>query len=152
MESENRIERTVGLVMLAVLAVGCVLVLRPFFTAFCFALILVIATWPAFARLQQLLGGRRTLAALLMVSLATLVFVVPPALVAARVDYNVAGAVKLVRDLSQQGVPAPPAWVAEIELIGPEIHDRWQALYHRALREGFRFLSFGDAMLVSRSS
>ena len=128
MESENRIERTVGLVMLAVLAVGCVLVLRPFFTAFCFALILVIATWPAFARLQQLLGGRRTLAALLMVSLATLVFVVPPALVAARVDYNVAGAVKLVRDLSQQGVPAPPAWVAEIELIGPEIHDRWQAL------------------------
>ena len=41
MDTENRIERTVGLVMLAVLAVGCVLVLRPFFTAVCFALILV---------------------------------------------------------------------------------------------------------------
>jgi hypothetical protein len=47
MATENRIERTIGPVVLAVLAIGCVLVLRPFFTAVCFALILVIATWPA---------------------------------------------------------------------------------------------------------
>ena len=126
MESDNRIERTIGLVMLAVLAIGCLLVLRPFFTAVCFALILVIATWPAFGRLQRLLGGRATLAALLMVTLATLVFVAPPALVAASVDYNVAGTVRLVRDLSQHGLPPPPAWVADIDLIGPEIYARWQ--------------------------
>jgi S-adenosylmethionine:tRNA ribosyltransferase-isomerase len=30
-------------------------------------------------------------------------------------------------------------------------HRRWKALYDVALREGFRFLSFGDAMLVSRA-
>ncbi len=29
--------------------------------------------------------------------------------------------------------------------------DRWRPLYELALREGYRFLSFGDAMLVSRS-
>jgi predicted PurR-regulated permease PerM len=46
METENRIERTIGLLMLAVLAIGCALVLRPFFTAVCFAVILVVATWP----------------------------------------------------------------------------------------------------------
>jgi hypothetical protein len=34
-------------VLLAVLGIGCVLVLRPFFTAVCLALILVVATWPA---------------------------------------------------------------------------------------------------------
>jgi predicted PurR-regulated permease PerM len=128
MIAENRIERTIGLVMLAVLALGCMLVLRPFFTAVCFALILVVATWPAFGRLQRLFGGRTTLAALLMVTLATLVFVAPPALVAASVDYNVAGTVRLVRDLSQHGLPPPPAWVAEIDLIGPEIYARWQVL------------------------
>jgi predicted PurR-regulated permease PerM len=105
METDNRIERTIGLVLLAVLAIGCLLVLRPFFTAVCFALILVVATWPAFERLRQSLGGRRTLAALLMVALATLVFVAPPALVAASVDYNVAATVRLVRDLSQHGRP-----------------------------------------------
>jgi predicted PurR-regulated permease PerM len=128
MESENRIERTVGLVMLAILAVGCVLVLRPFFTAVCFALILVVATWPAFDRLQRLLGGRRTLAAFLMITLATLVFVLPPALVASRIDYNVAGTVRVLRDISEHGLPPPPAWVADLKVIGPEIHARWQAL------------------------
>jgi hypothetical protein len=30
METENRIELTIGLVILAVLAIGCALVLRPF--------------------------------------------------------------------------------------------------------------------------
>jgi predicted PurR-regulated permease PerM len=128
METENRIERTIGLVMLAVLAIGCLLVLRPFFTAVCFALILVVATWPAFECLQQLLGGRRTLAALLMVTLATLVFVAPPALVASSMDYHVAGTIRLLRDLSQRGMPSPPAWIAEVDVIGPEIYTRWQAL------------------------
>ena len=128
MDTGNRIERTVGLVMLAVLAVGCVLVLRPFFTAVCFALILVIATWPAFEGLQRLLGGRRALAALLMVTLATFAFVVPPALVASSIDYNVAGTVRLLHDLSERGVPPPPAWVADIDVIGPELHGRWQVL------------------------
>jgi predicted PurR-regulated permease PerM len=128
MATENRIERTIGLVMLAVLAIGCVLVLRPFFTSVCFALILVVATWPAFDRLQDLLGGRKTLAALLMVSLATLVFVVPPALVASSMDYNLAGTIRLLRDLSRHGMPPPPAWVAEVDVIGPELYARWLVL------------------------
>ena len=128
MATENRIERTIGLVMLAVLAIGCVLVLRPFFTAVCVALILVVATWPAFDHLQRLLGGQRTLAALSMVTLATLVFVLPPALVASTLDYNVAGTIRLLSDLSQRGLPPAPAWVAGIDVIGPEIHTRWRAL------------------------
>jgi predicted PurR-regulated permease PerM len=128
MRTDTRIERTIGLVLLAVLAVGCLLVLRPFFTAVCFALILVVATWPVFNRLRDLLGGRRGLAALLMVALATLVFVVPPALVASSMDYNVAGTIQVLHDLSQRGLPPPPAWVAKIDVIGPEVHDRWQVL------------------------
>jgi predicted PurR-regulated permease PerM len=128
MESDNRIERTIGLVLLAVLAIGCMLVLRPFFTAVCFALILVVATWPAFARLRHLLGERKTLAALLMVTLATLVFVVPPALVASSIDYNVAGTIRLVLDLAQHGIPPPPTWVSEVDVIGPEVYARWQVL------------------------
>jgi predicted PurR-regulated permease PerM len=128
MTAENRIERTIGLVMLAVLALGCVLVLRPFFTAVCFALILVVATWPAFDRLQHLFGGRKTFAALLMVTLATLVFVVPPAIVASSIDYNVAGTIQVIRDLAQHGIPPPPSWVSEVDVIGPQLYARWQVL------------------------
>jgi predicted PurR-regulated permease PerM len=142
METDNRIERTIGLVLLAVLAIGCILVLRPFFSAVSFALILVVATWPAFGRLQRLLGGRTTLTALLMVTLATLVFVVPPALVAATMDYNVAGTLRLVRDLSQHGLPPPPAWVAEVDLIGPELYARWQVLASGAPEAAERIQSF----------
>jgi hypothetical protein len=54
----------------------------------CFALILVIATWPTFERLQHLLGGGRPLAALLLITLATLVLVLPPAVVASSTDCN----------------------------------------------------------------
>jgi hypothetical protein len=111
MATENRIERTIGLVMLAVLGIGCLFVLRPFFTAVCFALILIVATWPAFERLQHLLGGRGTLAALVMVTLATLVFVVPPALIASSIDYNVAG-----RDpAAERPVTARPAAAAGLD-------------------------------------
>jgi hypothetical protein len=59
MATENRIKRTIGLVLLTILVIGCVLVLRPFFAAVCVALILVVATWPTFRRLRRLLGGRR---------------------------------------------------------------------------------------------
>jgi predicted PurR-regulated permease PerM len=31
-------------------------------------------------------------------------------------------------DLSQHGVSAPPAWVAEVDVIGPQIYARWQTL------------------------
>ncbi len=126
-DGENRIERTVGLVMLAVLAVGCLLVLRPFFTAVCFALILVVATWPAFEALQRLLGGRKALVALLMITLATLVFVLPPALIASSVD-TTSPARSGRRNIAQHRLPPPPAWVAEIKVIGPELSTRWQAL------------------------
>ena len=60
MEAENRIERTIGLVLLAVLAIGRLLVLRPFFTAVRFALILVVATWrrSIFCRICLAAAGR----------------------------------------------------------------------------------------------
>jgi predicted PurR-regulated permease PerM len=57
-----------------------------------------------------------------------LVFVVPPALVASSIDYNLAGTIRLVLELSQHGLPPPPAWVAEVDVIGPEIYHRWQVL------------------------
>ena len=50
-----------------------------------------------------------------IIALATLIFVVPPALVASSIDYNVAGTVRLVRDVFREGFPPPPAWVGEIE-------------------------------------
>jgi predicted PurR-regulated permease PerM len=125
---ERRTEQTIGLVILAILAVGCILVLKPFFTAICFALILVIATYPAFRRVERALGGRRTPAALIMTLLAGVLLVLPPLAIAPNVQDHVASAVQAVRYVLVNGVPPPPAWVADVSLIGPPLHDRWQSL------------------------
>ena len=37
-----------------------------------------------------------------------------------------------------------------LALLHAFVGDRWRSLYEEALREGYRFLSFGDAMLVDR--
>ena len=33
-----------------------------------------------------------------------------------------------MRDLSQHGLPPPPAWVADLDAVGPQIYARWQVL------------------------
>jgi predicted PurR-regulated permease PerM len=131
MDEDRRIERIVGLVILAILAVGCVLVLRPFFTAACFAVVLVMATWPAFLCLERALGGRPTLAALVMSLLAALALVLPPIALALSMEDNIASSVRLLRTVLENGLPPPPAWVGTIDGIGPEIEARWRALAER---------------------
>ncbi|MGA9595957.1 MAG: S-adenosylmethionine:tRNA ribosyltransferase-isomerase, partial [Acidimicrobiia bacterium] len=37
-----------------------------------------------------------------------------------------------------------------IVMIAALLGDRWRSLYERALAHGYRFLSFGDAMLIER--
>jgi S-adenosylmethionine:tRNA ribosyltransferase-isomerase len=39
-----------------------------------------------------------------------------------------------------------------LAMIDAFIGPRWRDLYDTALREGYRFLSFGDAMLIERSA
>jgi predicted PurR-regulated permease PerM len=128
MDEDKRIERIIGLVILAIVALGCVLVLRPFFTAACFALILVMATWPAFQRLERALGGRTTLAAFAMSLLAALAFVLPPVALALSMEHNIASSIHLLRTVLENGVPPPPPWVSAIDVVGPELEARWQAL------------------------
>jgi predicted PurR-regulated permease PerM len=128
MAGDRRTEQTIGLVIVAILTIGCVLVVRPFFTAICFALILVIATYPAFQRLERAFGGRRTSAAAAMVLLAALLLVLPPLAIAPNVRGHLASAVQAVRDVLVNGVPPPPVWVAEMWLIGPPLQERWQSL------------------------
>jgi len=37
-------------------------------------------------------------------------------------------------------------------MIGSFVGDRWRDLYELAVSEKYRFLSFGDAMFISRKS
>ena len=73
----RRLESILGIVALSFLAIGCFLVLRPFASSIMWAVILTFSTWPVYARLEAALGGRRSLAALIMTLLLAAAFILP---------------------------------------------------------------------------
>ncbi len=66
-----------ALVALTIVVLGAVKVLLPFATPILWALVLGTATWPAYRRLHEWLGGRTNLAALLMTIALTLTVLMP---------------------------------------------------------------------------
>lgn len=126
--SQRRIEQIMVVALLALLAVGCLTVLRPFLFALAWALILSYSTWPLHEWLVDRLRGRRTLAAFLMTLLIAAIFVLPLAAVGTGLADDVPKAVRIVRSLLEEGPPDPPAWVAGLPVLGPEIAQQWQAL------------------------
>ena len=126
--SQRRIEQVIVVALLILLTVGCLTVLRPFLAALAWALILSFLSWPLHEWLVGRLRGRKTLAAFLMTLLVAAIFVLPLAAVGAGLADDVAKVARIVRLLLEEGLPDPPAWVADLPLLGPEIAQQWQAL------------------------
>ena len=122
------VELWIGAVAAILLGILCLLVLRPFISAALWAVILCFTTWPMFLRLEELLGGRRTLAALVATLFLAAIIVVPVAILGATLADNVSSLIKAGQKLIQQGPPGPPDWIASIPLIGSRIADYWNYL------------------------
>jgi predicted PurR-regulated permease PerM len=122
---EHRIEQYAVIAALALLAAGCIIVLLPFASALIWAFILAFSTWPVYGRLQEMLGERRNLGALLMTLLLATALVLPLILVGQSIADNAPVFVDLVRANVRQGLPGPPGWVGEIPFIGPPIRATW---------------------------
>jgi len=124
----RQIERNLGWIVLAILLFGCLLVLWPFVSALLWAVVLCFSTWPIYQRVLRWLGGRRTLAATAM-TLAMMVVILVPFMI---IGTTLAGSVKeltaLARHSLETGLPAPPAWLAKIPLIGQQAAAYWQSL------------------------
>ena len=115
----SRFEQYARIAAVALLAWGCVLVIRPFMGAILFAGVLCLSTWPAFATLRDRWGGRPTLAALALVLGMAIVLLIPVALVAQSLALNSAGIIETVRGfLERRSELSVPDFVAGIPLIG----------------------------------
>lgn len=128
MKSQQRIEQIVVIALLVILAVGCIAVLRPFLSALLWALILSYSSWPLYSWLARRLGGRRTLPASVMTLLVAAIFILPLAAVGAGLADSVAKVGGMVAVLLREGPPGPPAWVAQLPIIGPQLTERWLEL------------------------
>ena len=134
MNDENRIEQIAGLSVLFVLVIGCFLVLRPFVSALLLALILSYSTWPIYAWGEKVLKGRKTLAATLMALLVAAVLLLPLIILGSSLADQVAQASGWVRRIFSDGLPEPPGWIADIPLVGTQVHQTWEGLAHNTTK------------------
>lgn len=120
-------------ITLAVLFIGgilvtCIWVMLPFLPAIIWATTLVIATWPLMLWVQRHTGNRRGLAALIMTVLLLLILIVPFWLALSAVAANTDEIRELIRTVLSLRLPPPPAWLAEIPLLGARASEAWTTL------------------------
>jgi predicted PurR-regulated permease PerM len=119
-------ERVLMGLLIGGIAIGCGLVLRPFFSAILWAAILVYTSWPLVAWLRSRLGMPRIAVSVLMVTMTALVIVLPLAL-------TVPGGAADVKDARHAleawlaEVPPAPQFLAGMPVIGGVLTTTWNA-------------------------
>ena len=124
------LERYAWPAAVVLLAVACALVLRPFFSAILWSVILTFTTWPLYSRLRARVGGRGNVAAGLMTTLIVAVLVVPIGFALVAVVTSAEPVIEMVRGWLDQGLPDAPAWLKSVPVVGAGLHQGWQDMAH----------------------
>lgn len=127
-------DKIIALMALALLIVGCIAVLWPFLTVLMWAVILSFSTWPAYAYLRRVVGGRATLAATLMTLLVTAALLAPFAVVVAGLAENADELAEVAQKFMDEGLPDPPEWIKELPLAGATADAYWRSFVHDGAR------------------
>jgi predicted PurR-regulated permease PerM len=120
-------------IILAVLFIGGLiaasfLVLQPFLAATVWAATLVVATWPVLRRIEAALGGRRGWAVALMTLILLVLVILPVSLAVAALVRHADLIADLPDAASNFRLPPPPAWIADLPVIGTPVADQWRLL------------------------
>lgn len=111
--------RLIGLLALALLGIGCFLVLRPFVSALLWAVILTYTTWPAFKLLRERTGLSPGLAALVMVAAEFLLIGLPIVLATPTRRDDIENLRQGAERMITEGIPAVAGLLAGLPFIGP---------------------------------
>ena len=120
----------VGRITLSVLFIGGLIagslwVLRPFLGSFIWAVMIVVATWPIMSRTQQLLGGRRGLAAAVMCLALLAILIVPLGVAIEAILSNTGSVAALATRLADAKFPPAPDWLGGLPLVGRWAAETW---------------------------
>jgi predicted PurR-regulated permease PerM len=122
------VQRALALTLFFILLAGCFVVLRPFLAAVAWAAILVVSTWPLYCAVERWMGGRRSLAALTMTLGLAALLLMPLVALGARLSGDVVQLVAVARAVTENGLPAPPAWLIDLPFLGQRIDAFWRSL------------------------
>jgi len=121
----KRIETMAAVAAVAMLAAGCLVVLRPFASAILWAAVLTYTTWPLLLRMEGWMRGRRSLAAFTMTAIIAMVMVLPFVVAGITLAENVSRMEDIFHFL-QDGLPCEaPDWARNLPWIGPAVERAW---------------------------
>ena len=122
-----RADRILMGLLLGGVAIGCTLVLTPFFSSILWAAILTYTTWPMHQWCRHHLRLGRTAAAGFMVLAVAIVVVLPLALAVPGGADDVNQIRREVQQALQAGLPDAPVWLGSVPLVGDAAVARWNA-------------------------
>jgi predicted PurR-regulated permease PerM len=119
------VEAAIRIGVLAALAVWCFEIARPFLVPFVWGVIIAVATYPAYRMLEDRLGGRRIVSAVVFTIVMLVVIAVPSVML----GDSMAGGAREAARAFQAGsldIPPPPESVKSWPLIGESLYGFWQ--------------------------
>lgn len=147
--SYRAVETSIRIGLIALLAVSCFQVVRPFVQTIIWGIILAIAIHPVYVRLVRALGGRERLSAAVLVLVSLLLLIVPLVMITTGL---IESATELAGKLHEGeiAVPPPPVAVADWPIFGGRLHDLWTTAslsFDVALRQVIPHLAAGHRVL-----
>lgn len=118
------LETTIRIGLVLVLLAWCFQIVRPFITPVVWGFIIAVAVAPVSRRLTAALGGRRKLAAAILVALGFALFIAPAVNLSGTLIAGLQDLASRLHD-GQLRIPPPPQWIADWPLVGDPILEFW---------------------------
>jgi|SRR5215471_1241981 len=111
--------------LLAMLAAACLFILRPFIPLIAWGIIIAIAIYPGYRKLQGVLGGRTRLAAVICTLFLLTLLIVPLALLTGSLVEGVHSLTARLRE-GTLVIPSPPPRLESWPIVGGPIKHAWE--------------------------
>ena len=125
-EVNQPLESSIQIGLAALLVIGCLLIVKPFVPLLLWAIIITIASYPTFLKLERALKGKRGLAATVWTLLLLAILILPLVLLGKSLAEGIQPIVAGMRD-GTLVLPPPPESVASWPLIGAPVFKTWSA-------------------------
>jgi predicted PurR-regulated permease PerM len=119
------LEISIHVGLLVLLSAACLLILRPFVPLLLWGVIIAIAVYPSYRKLQRLLRGRSTVAAFVCTVLLLALLIGPVVLLTGSFVEGIHNLVARLRE-GMPIIPPPPPRVESWLIIGRPIKDTWE--------------------------
>lgn len=121
---QNAVEAAIRIGLIAILVIWCYAIVKPFIVPIVWGIIIAVATYPLYQGLNNILNGRKGLAAFLITLAFLILLIIPSVMLAATLFDSVQF---LARGFSTGSltVPPPPESVAGWPIVGEPLTEFW---------------------------